>query len=173
MDAGALPVGVVSRTCVYNVGFGGLLESWVQEMRGGEIERYNAVLEEARVATMAALRRDALALGAEEIVGLELEIFEVASGLLEFHAYGTAVRYDLDVAKPGAAAQLPPQALVVSRPAFTEAFGIRGVGSSHASGEGSGQASAAAVSAAQAEAGYSAAKLLFTFLTRLLTSKSK
>ena len=34
MDGGAMPVGVVSRTSVFNVGFGGMLESWMQEMRG-------------------------------------------------------------------------------------------------------------------------------------------
>jgi uncharacterized protein YbjQ (UPF0145 family) len=172
MDCGMLPVGVVTRTSVFNVGFGGMLKSWGQEMRGGEITRYNEVLEAARAHVMDGIYQDALALGADEIIGLELDIVEVANGLVEFHAYGTAVRSDLKVYKPEGSTQLPAQALHVSRQAFTEVFGRRGVGASP-SGEGDGQASIASASAEQANAGYSAINLGLNLLNSFVKPREK
>ena len=166
---GALPAGVVSRTGVFNVGFGGMVESWLREMQGGEITRYNEVLEQARQSVMYGLRQDALELGAEEIVGLDLEISEVASGLIEVHATGTAVKYGQAVKKPQPLTDLPPQALHVSRVGLTESFGRRSAGKNRSAADvqhGSGKAGSAAD--AQAAVGYNVLNLGLNVLNKMV-----
>ena len=103
---------------------------------------------------MEGLRADCVAAGGEEILGLEIQIDEIADGLLEFHAYGTAVKRMAAVHHPvrcaagreskargekapspkapaarrNASQALPPQAMSVSRTAFSDRDGFRQVG---------------------------------------------
>ena len=86
IDAGYIPVGIVSRCAVYNVGVGGHLASLIDSAKGGEVDRYNEILRDARQQVMMGVREDCLRLGGEEIIGLELDVHNVADGLLEFHA---------------------------------------------------------------------------------------
>ena len=71
---GRAPLGVVSRCAVFNVGALGQIASALNEMAGGEVTRYAQVKYDARKAVMSALRDDALELGADELVGCQIEV---------------------------------------------------------------------------------------------------
>lgn len=64
----------------------GQLKSLKDAFTGGEVDKYNEILRGAREHVMKGVRDDCLRLEGEEIVGLELDIHDVADGLLEFHA---------------------------------------------------------------------------------------
>lgn len=129
IDCGYVPLGVVTRTCVFSIGVIGSLFSWGQEIAGGEIERYTALVQDARQYTMQAVREDALELSPNaEVVGLDIEMVEIMEGLLEFNVLGTAV--EKTGALSNASDMLPPQAMATPRPTFTRkhSFGSYGGG---------------------------------------------
>lgn len=133
IDVGYVPVGLVTRTCVFSIGISGSFWSMGQEFMGGELDKYTALVQEARRYTMGALREDALELSPDvEVVGLDMEMTEIMPGLLEFSACGTAVEKRKDIKNDSP--WLPPQALEVPRPTFSRSHGF----SSHFSQGGGG-----------------------------------
>jgi uncharacterized protein YbjQ (UPF0145 family) len=61
---------------------------------GGEITDYTKMLAEAREQALDRMQEEALALGANAIVGLRFASAEVMQGAAELLAYGTAVRIE-------------------------------------------------------------------------------
>lgn len=61
---------------------------------GGEITDYTKMLAEAREQALDRMQEEALALGANAIVGLRFASAEIMQGAAELLAYGTAVRIE-------------------------------------------------------------------------------
>ena len=84
---------------------------------------------------------------------------------------GTAVKYGQPAVKPQPSADLPPQALHVSRVGFSENFGHRSAGESRTAVDmqhGSGGNSAGSAANAQAAAGYNALNLGLNILNKMV-----
>jgi len=76
---------VRSRSIVGN--FGAALQS----LFGGNITLYTSLCERARLDAFEALREHATELGANAIIGMRYDATEIATGITEVLAYGTAV----------------------------------------------------------------------------------
>ena len=76
---------VRSRSIVGN--FGAALQS----LFGGNITLYTSLCERARLDAFEALREHATELGANAIIGMRYDATEIAAGITEVLAYGTAV----------------------------------------------------------------------------------
>jgi uncharacterized protein YbjQ (UPF0145 family) len=76
---------VRSRSIIGNVG------AAIQSLFGGNITLYTNLCERARGDAFDAMRAEATALGANAIIGMRYDATEIASGITEVLAYGTAV----------------------------------------------------------------------------------
>jgi uncharacterized protein YbjQ (UPF0145 family) len=76
---------VRSRSIVGNFG------AAIQSLFGGNITLYTNLCERARADAFAAMRAEADALGANAIIGMRYDATEIATGITEVLAYGTAV----------------------------------------------------------------------------------
>ena len=77
---------VRSRSVLGNFGAG------VQAFFGGNITLYTELAETARAESFDLLRQHAAALGANAIIGMRYDANEIADGITEVLAYGTAVQ---------------------------------------------------------------------------------
>ena len=66
----------------------------MRNMTGGELTDYTKLLGEAREQALDRMAEEALALGADAIVGVRFESCEIARGAAELLAYGTAVKLE-------------------------------------------------------------------------------
>ncbi|MCB9748764.1 MAG: YbjQ family protein [Myxococcales bacterium] len=64
---------------------------------GGEVSQYTAMLAQSREQSLDRLRAEALALGANAVVGLRITTSTVMAGAAEILAYGTAVIIEPDL----------------------------------------------------------------------------
>jgi len=76
---------VRSRNLVVNVG------AWIQTLIGGNITLYTELCERTRQEAFDLMRDHAAALGANAVVSMRYDANEVAPGVTEVLAYGTAV----------------------------------------------------------------------------------
>jgi len=76
---------VRSRSIVGNFG------AAIQSLFGGNITLYTNLCERARADAFEAMREQAAALGANGIIGMRYDATEIATGITEVLAYGTAV----------------------------------------------------------------------------------
>ncbi len=76
---------VRSRSIIGNVG------AAIQSLFGGNITLYTSLCERARGDAFEAMQAEATALGANAIIGMRYDATEIASGITEVLAYGTAV----------------------------------------------------------------------------------
>src|SRR5262245_17836531 len=76
---------VRSRSIVGNVG------AAIQSLFGGNITLYTNLCERARADAFEAMRAQAAQLGANAIIGMRYDATEIAAGITEVLAYGTAV----------------------------------------------------------------------------------
>jgi len=92
--SGYAPLGLVMGTCVYHVGYRGLGATIATSMRNTELPHFTQALYEARELAMDRMQREAVELGAEGIVGVQLieKSHFWGSHVIEFLAIGTAVR---------------------------------------------------------------------------------
>ena len=77
---------VRSRSVIGNIGAG------VQALFGGNITLYTELAEKARSESFELMMRHAAALGANAIIGMRYDANEIADGITEVLAYGTAVQ---------------------------------------------------------------------------------
>jgi uncharacterized protein YbjQ (UPF0145 family) len=106
---GFIPLKLVMGTAVYSLGFVGGLTAALKSFSRGEINELTTLIYEAREHAIGLIRREAEAIGAEDVVGIKTHIHELGS-MIEFMAIGTAIRKH-----PGVATQnqhLPPQAVI-------------------------------------------------------------
>lgn len=116
-DTGQQPVGLVMQTCVYSVGVAAGLQTLVQGLSRGELPELTSLIYEAREVCLDRLRAEAREVGGEHVVGNRLSIRELAPGLLEIVALGTAVR--AGGVKP-LTPILPAQAVIIERSALDD-----------------------------------------------------
>ncbi|MFQ5711961.1 MAG: YbjQ family protein [Candidatus Geothermarchaeales archaeon] len=84
-------LGVVTGLTARTRGMGGKFVAGIQSMLGGEVSAFTLELEKARAEAMVRLRRKAEELGANAIIGLDLETSDVFRGTVLISATGTAV----------------------------------------------------------------------------------
>jgi uncharacterized protein YbjQ (UPF0145 family) len=89
---GYAPVQLVMGTSVYSLGFTGGLGAMFQGMSRGELPEVTSLIYHARENALDLVRREAMALGAERVIGNKLVIQEIAPGIIEIFAVGTAIR---------------------------------------------------------------------------------
>jgi uncharacterized protein YbjQ (UPF0145 family) len=107
---GYAPIKLLISTSVYSLGTIGSMKAMFKGFVKGEISDLTTLIYDARENAFDRLRKDAAAARAEEVVGIKTYIVELAPGLIEIIAVGTAVRKlpDFKVATPS----LPAQAII-------------------------------------------------------------
>ena len=91
-------LGVVTGLTPRTRGVGGKIVAGIQSMLGGEVTAFTTELEKARVEAIGRVQSKALELGANAIVGLDLETSDLGlqSGIVVISATGTAVILELE-----------------------------------------------------------------------------
>lgn len=117
---GMAPVQLVMATSVYSLGLVGGWGSALRGMARGEIPELTSLVYDARHNCIELLRKQAVACGAEQVIGNKLTIRELGSGLVEVMAVGTAVR-KRDGITP-ASPLLAAQAIIVETTALERSF---------------------------------------------------
>ncbi len=84
-------LGVVTGLTPRTRGLGGKFVAGIQSMVGGEVTAFTSELEKARAEAMDRVKQRALELGANAIIGLDLETTEVFQSTVLISATGTAV----------------------------------------------------------------------------------
>ena len=94
VQTGYAPLGLVMGTCVYHVAHRGLAQTVANMVENTELTMYSQALYQARELAMERMQTEALGLGAEGIVGVQLteRSHFWGSHVIEFFAVGTAVR---------------------------------------------------------------------------------
>ncbi|MGD0491144.1 MAG: heavy metal-binding domain-containing protein [Steroidobacteraceae bacterium] len=107
---GYVPLKLLISTSVYSLGAIGGIKAAFQSFVKGEIPDLTTLIYDAREQVFDRLKREAAALGAEEVVGIKTYIIELGTSLVEIFSVGTAVRK-----LPGVGVQtatLPAQAII-------------------------------------------------------------
>ena len=108
-NMGYMPLKLVLGTAVYSLGFFGGLKAMFKSFSRGEVTDLTSLVYDAREHAIGLIKREAEAIGADDVVGVKTHIHELG-GLIEFMAIGTAVKR-----VPGIATvtpTLPPQAII-------------------------------------------------------------
>jgi len=114
---GYLPMSVVLAVSIYNMGMGGSVVTFFQNIGGGELNRFTDLVTSGRRVIVERLHEQAAKLGANKVLGMQTEVENFAgSGCIEFFAFGTAV--SRTTIRPQSA-QLSPQYFNQERAVFT------------------------------------------------------
>jgi uncharacterized protein YbjQ (UPF0145 family) len=118
---GYMPMKLLISTSVYSLGAIGGIKAAFQSLVRGELGDLTKLIYEAREQVFDRLKREAAALGAEEVVGIKTYIVELGSSLIEIFAVGTAVRklQGMDVKTPA----LPVQAVIRDKDTWVNGSG--------------------------------------------------
>lgn len=84
-------LGVVTGLTPRTRGLGGKFVAGIESMLGGEVTAFTSELEKARVEALDRVKRSAQELGANAIIGLDLETSDIFQGTMVISATGTAV----------------------------------------------------------------------------------
>lgn len=84
-------LGVCAGVVANSMGVGRAFSASFQSMSKGEVPQWTEALEEGRMAALRRLEDHARAMGGNAVLALRLDASELAQGLVEFVAYGTAV----------------------------------------------------------------------------------
>jgi uncharacterized protein YbjQ (UPF0145 family) len=83
----AVVTGLTARTR----GVGGKIVAGIESMFGGEVSAFTSEIEKARVEAMDRMKEQARRMGANAIIGLDIETSDVLQGTVLISATGTAV----------------------------------------------------------------------------------
>lgn len=113
---GYMPLQLVLGVSVYSLGLVGGIKSAFKSLSRGEISDLTSMIYEARENAIAHIARDAEACGADDVVGIKTNVYQLGGGLIEFLAIGTAVKRipGLTTLSPA----LPPQAIIQDKDTF-------------------------------------------------------
>jgi uncharacterized protein YbjQ (UPF0145 family) len=94
IQSGYAPLGMVMGTCVYHVAHRGISQTMTATVQSTELNTFTQALYEARELAMERMQAEAIGLGAEGVVGVQLVEKSHFWGdhVIEFFAIGTAVR---------------------------------------------------------------------------------
>jgi uncharacterized protein YbjQ (UPF0145 family) len=113
---GYLPIKLLLGVSVYSIGLIGGIASMFKGLVRGEVEELTALVYEARERAIGKIKAEADALGADDVVGLQVNVYQLGGGVIEFMAIGTAVKK-----MPGVATEsqtLIPQAIIRDKDTF-------------------------------------------------------
>ena len=108
-NMGYMPLKLVLGTAVYSLGFFGGLKAMFKSFSRGEVSDLTSLVYDAREHAIGLIKREADAIGADDVVGVKTHIHELG-GLIEFMAIGTAVKRVPGIAT--ATPTLPTQAII-------------------------------------------------------------
>ncbi len=113
LQAGYRPLALVMGSCVYHVAHQGFLKSLGQVGRNVELTNFSQALYDAREIAMERMQHEAIAAGAEGVVGMDLHegSHSWQPHVIEFFAVGTAVK-PITTEQPASA--IPDPQLVLS-----------------------------------------------------------
>ncbi|MGQ9718648.1 MAG: YbjQ family protein [Nitrososphaerales archaeon] len=83
-------LGVVTGLTPRTRGVGGKFVAGIQSILGGEISAFTSELEKARIEAIERAKDKAIRMGANAIIGLDIETSEVFEGVVVISATGTA-----------------------------------------------------------------------------------
>lgn len=86
-------LGIVQGSTVQSKNIGRDIGASFKTFVGGEIKGYSAMLDEARDIAKKRMLDQAVALGADAIIGVQFASSAVMAGAAEMLAYGTAVKF--------------------------------------------------------------------------------
>ncbi|MES1147416.1 MAG: heavy metal-binding domain-containing protein [bacterium] len=113
---GYMPLQLVLGVSVYSLGLAGGISAALKSFSKGEISEMTNMIYEARENAIAHIKRDAEACGADDVVGIKTYVYALGSGVIEFMAIGTAVKW-----MPGVGTStdhLPAQAIIRDKETF-------------------------------------------------------
>lgn len=85
-------LGLVRGNVAYSKHIGKDIMAGFKNIAGGEIKSYTELVDEARVIAEQRMQDEAVALGADGVIGVRIANDTVTEGTIEVVAYGTAVR---------------------------------------------------------------------------------
>ncbi|HVT81374.1 MAG TPA: heavy metal-binding domain-containing protein [Phycisphaerae bacterium] len=106
---GIAPLKLVLGTAVYSLGIVGGIMAALKSFSRGEVNELTTLIYDAREHAIGLIKKEAEAIGADDVVGIKTHIHEMGN-LLEFMAIGTAVKRLPNLAPQSA--MLPPQAII-------------------------------------------------------------
>ena len=92
-NMGYIPRRLVLGTSIYSLGFTGGITSILKSFVKGEINELTTLIYDARESSIGKVFSEAKSIGADDVVGLKTYVYSLGSGLIEFLAIGTAVKY--------------------------------------------------------------------------------
>jgi uncharacterized protein YbjQ (UPF0145 family) len=110
---GVAPIKLLISASIYSLGIAGGLKAMIKSFTRGEISDLTTLVHDARESAIGRLKREADALGADDVIGVKTYIAEIGNGLVEFLAVGTAVRRQSGLSV--ATQHLPAQAIIADR----------------------------------------------------------
>ena len=113
---GYMPIQLVLGVSVYSLGIVGGITSAFKALGRGEISELTSLIYEARENAIARIAADATACGADDVVGIKTNVYQLGNGMIEFMAIGTAVKRI-----PGLTTlsdSLPAQAIIKDKDTF-------------------------------------------------------
>ncbi|MHB2018419.1 MAG: heavy metal-binding domain-containing protein [Candidatus Xenobia bacterium] len=113
---GLMPLELVLGVSVYSLGLIGGITSAFKALVRGEINELTTLIYEARENAIEHIRRDAAAVGADDVVGVKTYVYQLGNNLIEFMALGTAVKR-MDGLNTSTEA-LPAQAIIRDKDTF-------------------------------------------------------
>ena len=84
-------IGVVTGLTARTRGAGGKFVAGIQSMLGGEVSAFTSEIEKARLEAIERMKRQAHGLGANAIIGLDIETSDILQGTVLISVTGTAV----------------------------------------------------------------------------------
>ena len=86
-------LGIVVGSKVRAVHLGKDIVAFFKNIFGGEVREYSELMQKTRMSAMEDMIAEAEKLGANGIVGIRFSSSQIASGMAEIIAYGTAVKF--------------------------------------------------------------------------------
>lgn len=113
---GYMPLQLVLGVSVYSLGLVGGITAAFKGLARGEISELTSLIYEARENAISKIAQDARAIGADDVVGVKVYVYDLGNGIIEFLAIGTAVKRipGLTTNSP----QLPSQSVIVDKDTF-------------------------------------------------------
>ncbi len=85
-------LGIVTGNKVKAAHVGKDLTAFFKNLTGGEVTEYSVLMKKVRKSAMQEMIEEAKKLGANGIIGIQFSSSQIASGMAEIVAYGTAVK---------------------------------------------------------------------------------
>ncbi len=94
---GYAPLKLLMGTSVYSLGFIGGVTSFFKSFRQGEIPELTKLVYEAREKSISKIKAEAATIGADDVVGTKIYLYDLGGGLIEVLAIGTAMKKNSSV----------------------------------------------------------------------------